>query len=489
MSDQSEAGSIKDACPLSWPEQRRNLILFAACTSMQYLAAPVLYVGITQASLCDRLGASARTANLPGTLFFAMTAIPALVAWLSPKVSSLKRNLSLCYTASAMMLATISVCLALPISDDIKIAVVVLQGAVTGTVMPLAIALLWEAIGRGVDEAHRGLAMSMGFGFGPIMAVLGSLAQTALLGGNLFGFEFEGASYPNKFVILFGAGAPIMLLVAILGQFLVIPPVEKESERAPLSSVVGLLIGLPTMLCAIAMMQLATEVNMSALRYCGVMAAVISAASFVYHFRELLSQRILLTATIVTVLIYSGNVIPSNMNLYSHNVLGNRPEDWAGIENVLRFSFKVVAGLLLGWLLTRTNPRTGVVATATIYLAGQVWAMLATGPWYLLAFGIHGAGELVGVYAPNYFVSASRPKDLRRNTAFMTMLMVPAAPAGYLFGAIVDYSVNVGQWAPWGMTSSTFGFRLSFFVCAILILLGIVIAVIKLPANPKTSST
>ena len=35
------------------------------------------YVGITQASLCNKLGADARTANLPGTLFFAMTAMPA----------------------------------------------------------------------------------------------------------------------------------------------------------------------------------------------------------------------------------------------------------------------------------------------------------------------------------------------------------------------------------------------------------------------------
>src|SRR5262245_61093873 len=99
-------------CPLSWPQQRRNLILFAACTGMQYLAAPVLYVGVTQASLCEHLGADARTSNLPGTLFFAMTAMPALFAWLSPRVSSLKRNLSLCYGASAVMLATLAVTLA-----------------------------------------------------------------------------------------------------------------------------------------------------------------------------------------------------------------------------------------------------------------------------------------------------------------------------------------------------------------------------------------
>ena len=115
LSDESQAEHVPEpateaiVCTLPWKEQRRNLILFAMCTGTQYLAAPVLYVGITQASLCDRLGADARTANLPGTLFFAMTAMPALIAWVSPGVSSLKRNLSLCYAASALMLTVLAV--------------------------------------------------------------------------------------------------------------------------------------------------------------------------------------------------------------------------------------------------------------------------------------------------------------------------------------------------------------------------------------------
>ena len=49
MSD-SPSAEISQVCPLSWPQQRWNLILFALCTGTQYLAAPVLYVGITQAS-------------------------------------------------------------------------------------------------------------------------------------------------------------------------------------------------------------------------------------------------------------------------------------------------------------------------------------------------------------------------------------------------------------------------------------------------------
>ena len=45
-----------------------NLYLFAAIVAMQYLSAPVIYIGITQGSLLDQLGANAVLANLPGRL-------------------------------------------------------------------------------------------------------------------------------------------------------------------------------------------------------------------------------------------------------------------------------------------------------------------------------------------------------------------------------------------------------------------------------------
>ena len=37
-----ETADMANRCPLSWPEQRWNLILFAVCTGTQYFAAPVL---------------------------------------------------------------------------------------------------------------------------------------------------------------------------------------------------------------------------------------------------------------------------------------------------------------------------------------------------------------------------------------------------------------------------------------------------------------
>ena len=496
----SSATETLQSCSLPWPAQRRNLILFAACTGMQYLAAPVLYVGITQASLCDHLGADARTSNLPGTLYFAMTAMPAVIAWMSPRVSSLKRNLCLLYGISAVMLAVLGIVLALPVSNQFKLEIVVLQGGVSGAVMPAAIALLWEVIGRGSDESRRGLALSLAFGAGPLLAVAGSFGQTALLGGDLFGLHFDGLSYPTNFIILFAAGAPVMASAALLSQFFVITPVELEPQREPVSAVVGLLIGIALSIAAIVLVQYAgappdaivdsgdlapeTSTGMSVARTIGLVCTIGAACAFVHHFRSVFQQRTLLIATVVTILVYAGNVIPSNMNLYSSEALGDLPEKYAGVQNMLRFGFKVVAGMSLGWLLMRTNPRAGILATSSIFLAAMLWAMLVTGPWYLIAFGIHGAGELVGVYAPNYILSASRRDELRRNMAFVTMLMVPAAPAGYLYGAIVD-GVKQAGWTAFGLSSVSLGFRLSFLVCALLILSGIVLAILFLPAKPK----
>jgi hypothetical protein len=172
-----------------------------------------------------------------------------------------------------------------------------------------------------------------------------------------------------------------------------------------------------------------------------------------------------------------GNAISANMNLYSPSALGDSPDKYAGIQNALRFGFKVFAGIGLGWLVTKTNPKAGLLTTATLYVFAQLWAMFATGPWYLLAFGIYGTGELAGVYAPNYILAASRKSEIRRNQAFHTLMMMPAAGAAAMFGVIAQ---NVGD--PPG---SAIGFRTSFAVCAALMATGILITLWKLPADPR----
>src|SRR5436190_5620177 len=103
------------------------------------------------------------------------------------------------------------------------------------------------------------------------------------------------------------------------------------------------------MMAAVALMHVAAVTEEEAFRYPGYLAAAGATAGFVWHFRSILRQRLLLAATVVTILVYAGNMIPSNMNLYAREALGDAPKNYAGLQNTLRFSFKVVAGLCLGW--------------------------------------------------------------------------------------------------------------------------------------------
>ncbi|MFM8223973.1 MAG: hypothetical protein ACKOJF_34160, partial [Planctomycetaceae bacterium] len=58
-------------------------------------------------------------------------------------------------------------------------------------------------------------------------------------------------------------------------------------------------------------------------------------------------------------------------------------DDTQGLQNLLRFSFKAVTGLALGWLLATRGPRAALVATTGLLLLGIGWALQVTGWWYL----------------------------------------------------------------------------------------------------------
>lgn len=430
----SAENSISE-CPLADGQQTRNLLLFAACTALQYLAAPIGYVGVTQASLCRELGASDAVANLPATFYLGLTFSPAIIAWLVPYIAWLKRNLVTCYAITALSQAMVGLVLLTPTSDEFKIIIVIAQSAVFGITGPTAIAFLWEVIGRGTAEARRGLTLALAFGIGPLFAVLGSFGSQLILEGSSPP-QSQGAESQRvyQFALLYAAAAPIMAMAAILSCLVIVPRPETDAVRQPfVPAVFGGLI-------------------------------------------DFLRNPVLRMATIVTILLYAGNTIVSNMNLYSEQVFGDAPMLHAGYQNATRFFFKMIAGLALGWLLNETNPRAGLLATGLIFLASVLLAMVATAETYLLVFGLYGAGELIGVYAPNYILSASNKQDMRRNLAFVTMMMAPAAPAGYLFGKI---SGAFGDW--WGKTA---GFKMSFAVCDVVMMTGIVLAALKLPARP-----
>src|SRR5215813_7601865 len=106
-------GTLPGDCSLDRAAQTRNLLLFAACFGANYLAAPVGYVGVTQASLCEALGAGETVANLPLSIYLGMTAFPVLIAWLFPQVRQLKRGVVTCFALNAASLAAITLLLVL----------------------------------------------------------------------------------------------------------------------------------------------------------------------------------------------------------------------------------------------------------------------------------------------------------------------------------------------------------------------------------------
>ena len=431
-------------CPLSRSEQTRNLVIYGINTSLIYLAAPVLYVGTTQATLCDKLGATVFGANLPATAYHASTFLPLLIAWWIPYVRALKWILVICFGLVAATGAAVAVVLPAGVPNAVKVAVVILQGAASGFAISTAVAFQWEVLGRGVHLNRRGAALGLAFGVGPILAVCGSLAFSVLT-GKLEIPQLHGLDYPWNYVVLFGAVAPIMGLAAFLSSLFVVPLPAIELRRQPfLTEIVG-------------------------------------------GFGEFLANRTLRIAAIVTVLAYTENLLSSNLTLYTGHALGlqgdalkNAAEMYAGYMLAIRFGMKAIAGLFLGWLLTKTNPKTGILVTGAIYLSATVWASLVSGPWYLLTFGIYGAGELVGVYAPNYILSASPERSMRRNLAFCTLFMAFSAPAGALFGWVSTVGRTAGS-----PTDTAAGLRLSFAVCGGLVLAAILIASRGLPARPR----
>ncbi|MBM83731.1 MAG: hypothetical protein CMJ78_24505 [Planctomycetaceae bacterium] len=459
----------------------KNLKLFATIVALQYLSAPVIYVGITQASLLKHLDANATVANLPGSSFFVMATLVALVAWAFPKVRHLKPTLTACYGLAAITSGLTAAAIVSPVSDQIKIIVVILQSGITGATIPTAIAFIWEVLGRTTNEAKRGVALGLAYGAGPIFAAVGSLVSQLILAGHFelgpLNLSVEPIEAPANYSLLFALIAPVMGLASFLSSRFDIELPDDEPERRPFREIIDLALGVAAGIVAMVF-------ALQKLMPISICFMFVSTALFVVHFRDLLSIRLVRLVAIMTLIFYVGNTIPSNMSLYSKAVLGVDPMEYAGYQNLLRFAFKALAGAGLGWLLVKTNPRSGVLVTASLYVFALLWAMFATGKSYLLAFGIFGAGELVGVYAPNYMLSACRQSKMKRGQVLMNLAMGPVGQMGVVFGWIAD-TVHEKGITGWGQESQAFGFKISFALCAGILIAGLLFTVLWIPRKPE----
>ena len=427
-------------CPLAHGQQTRNVLLYGANVALVYLAAPVLYVGLVGAALCKRLDASDTVSNLPTTAYFWATILAILVAWYFPFVRVLKPVLIGAYLSTATAAAVVAASLVLQENRLVVIAALLGYAVVLGITLQTISTFQWEVLARGVSARRRGQALALAFGGGPVLAVVGSLISQLILSGRVdlplnvgaltlesFGVGSQALGFPWNFAVLFAACVPLMLFAAVLSMLFVVPRPDVELTRKPFVS--GIFGG----------------------------------------FREFWSSRVIKFAVLATILVFAGNMIISNLGIYTEEATGQKPEQLAGYQNSLRFGFKIIAGLLLGWLLARTNPKAATLATGLIGIAGVCWALLVPGKWFLIAFGLLGAGELYGIYYPNYILSCSRPEHVRRNMAFAAMLPMPASIAPVLFGWLSD----------------NFGHHYSMLAALLILLASVTLVLVGLPAKPR----
>jgi hypothetical protein len=102
-------------------------------------------------------------------------------------------------------------------------------------------------------------------------------------------------------------------------------------------------------------------------------------------------------------------------------------------------------------------------------VAGVGWALIVPGKWYLLSFGLLGAGELFYVYYLNYIVGCSPSQRIRLNSAYTSLI---AVSIGFL---------------PWlyGVTSDRNGLPFSFMIALGLLVAALIVVQWRLPPNPR----
>jgi hypothetical protein len=316
---------------------------------------------------------------------------------------------------------------------DWVVPAVLLHSAILGGFLVVVSTYQWEMIGRGVSESRRGQALALAFGAGPILAFLSSLASQLVLAGKVeipfttVSLTIPSLEYPWTFASLFAITVPLMAVAAFNSTCFIVPPAPVEIARPPF--VAGIFGGLG----------------------------------------DFFSNPVILLAAIAFILVGSGYNVLTNIGLFTKEAIGEQADQYVGIQNALRFGFKAAGGLLLGWLLTRTNPRAGMLATGAFCLASVLWVLAVPGKWFLLSFGLMGVGELFGVYYPNYILSCSAKSQMRRNMAFTSMLNMPLGFVAVAYGLLGD----------------VFGLRASFALSSGLLVVTLLIVQFTLPARPR----
>jgi MFS family permease len=415
MLDEKVAGSGDEDLQLNQITpgmDRENGSIFLMIYLLTYLAAPVIYVGVIQAALCDKLGASATVANLPGAVYFLGNFTPIFVSSLVPL--RLERSMIVWVNlTTAILLAIVGSTLLLPLPRSVCIAALIVQGLVQGFTASTSQVFLYQCMGRGTTLEGRARAFKLAFSLGPIAAVIGSLGAHFVLSQGI-----PALTYPYDFALLYFIGVPCMLGVALVCGRLKLLPV-REGPRLPV---------------------LATLSN-------GV--------------RTFVRDRSCLYLWLAYALWYSTLSAMPNLSLFSKEAVGRDPKDLSGLVMALRFGFKSLGGYLLAVITIRWGVRVPLLVTLGLLGTATLWGWVVPGYSYLLAFGLMGAGELGGAYFPNYMVAVSPLACGARNQALLSAATLFAGLSATLHGALTDGYGFQASFA-FGVATALLGFWLVF---------------------------
>lgn len=367
-----------------------NGLLFLICYILIYFSVPVDYVGVVQAALCVKLGASSVVANLPASTFLLGCVAPIIVSRFVPHRLE-RTTLVGAYLIIAVLMATVCAVLVLPVANPIRIGVVIVQGFISGLAGSTALVYMYQCLGRGTTTTGRAKALKLAFTWSPISAIAGSLAAQIILGHRIPFLVF-----PSNFALLYVIGAICAVGVALTAsRFEMVSITEKKETRS--------------------LVRYLTQSSKS-------------------YFRA----KPLALLWIGYALWYSMLVAMPNLSLFTKQAVGKEPAALSGLIMAVRFGGKSLGGFVLGALAVRHGIRAPVIGAVLLVGLGILWAWVVPGYAFLIAFALMGAGELGGAYFPNYVVTVSSPGSGARNLSILTLASPIASLAPIAYGSLTQ---------------------------------------------------
>lgn len=368
---------------------RRNEYLYLIATIFGYLPAPVAYVGVVQAALCEKLGANATLSNLPAAGYLLGSLGPVVAACMIPY--RLERTAAVRAGAIASVLLLFpGLILVLPASNQVRVAAVILESLLFGIAASIQQLYLYQCLNRGTTPFGRARALKLTYSIGPLAAVAGSLAAQFVLTHGTSVFH-----YPIDFACLYFFGSICQVVTACTAsgfKFVSLPEEPRPAFWRYIADTV----------------------------------------------RTYVQSRTLLYLGIAYALWYLALSCVPTMALYAGHVVGAEASRLVGLIMAVRFASKALGGYLQGALAQRSGIRAPLISGLTLMLVGVAWASLVRGNFYMVTFAFMGATELCGIYFPNYCMGASPLQSGARNLSLLGMAAIVASLGSAAHGALTD---------------------------------------------------